>query len=244
MELYKTLAREYKDIFPCTKDKLRFVESYLDPEHNQVILDIGCATGELLTQLSTENRELTGIDLDESMITEAKKQIPLSIKGQLQFVQSDMLSFLSGSESDKYNLITCLGNTLVYLPDESVLFDFLKATQKTLVKEGTLILQILNYRNPSLSPGFTFPTIETENMEFTRIYETSKDLTKLGFKTIIKSKINGEILEDRHDHTPFLSNNIQEMAKEVGFSSTLIFRDYHHREAVISDFFHLLVMKK
>ncbi len=243
MNLYKVLASEYKEIFPSSNEKVEFVESYLDKAESQQILDIGCASGELVCQLSSSNRDVTGIDLDALMIEEAMAFLPSVPATRVQFHQADMLRFLSDSGACRFDLISCLGNTVVYLDGETELKKFLLLVKNVLKQHGTMIIQILNYSNPEIVPGFTFPTVETGRIEFNREYVAMDDSSKLGFKTSIKDKSTGETDTDLHRHYPFLSSRIVEIAKDAGFKDAHIYGGYDGKEADVSNFFHLIVLK-
>lgn len=244
MKLYEVLAAEYKEIFPSSQEKVDFVEKYLEVGQSQQILDIGCASGEFAHQLSSGFREITGIDLDPLMIEEAKTLFPPASDSMIHFEQADMLRFLSDSDPDIYDLINCLGNTVVYLNSEPKLNDFLRSAKEVLKEHGTMVIQILNFSNLKVVPGFQFPTVETENIEFQRQYVSLEDSSLFGFKTTIKNKSTGEADTDLHRHHPFLSSRIVEIAKEVGFKDIIIYGGYDGKDSEESDFFHLIVLKK
>jgi SAM-dependent methyltransferase len=244
MRLYEVLATEYKDIFPSSQEKVDFLEKYLKEGKSHQILDIGCASGEFAHQLSSASREIIGIDLDLLMIEEARTLYLSVADSMIHFEQADMLLFLSDSDPDKYDLISCLGNTIVYLDGESELIDFLRSAKEALKEHGTLVIQILNYGNPQIMPGFIFPGAETEKIEFQRQYESLEDSLKFGFKTTIKDKSTGETDTDLHYHHPFLSDRIAEIAQKVGFKDSNIYGGYDGKDSEVSDFFHLIVLKK
>ena len=244
MKLYEVLAAEYKEIFPSSQEKIDFVEKFLEKEKSQRILDIGCASGEFVYQLSSQKRDITGIDLDTPMIIEAKKQMPYDHTGVIHFYQADMLRFFNKSESGFYDLITCLGNTIVYLNGESELKKFLQSAHKVLKEKGKMIIQILNYSNPVIAPGFTFPRIETNRIEFNREYVAIEGTAKLGFKTSVKEIDTENIITDIHRHHPFLSRKIEEIAPAIGFTNIQIFGNYDGKVAEDSDLFHLIVLER
>lgn len=243
MKLYEVLATEYIGIFPSSQEKIDFIERYLDKKKYQKILDIGCASGEFIYQLSTSNRDIVGIDLDPYMVEEARRLYTTVSESKLQFYQADMLQYLSDSDVFQYDLISCLGNTLVYLNGESELKDFLYLAKKTLKQHGLMVLQILNYRNPRILRGFQFPMIETDRIVLKREYVSVKDSITLGFKTSIIDKLTGKKDCDLHRHYPFLSDRIVEIAKDLGFIDHSIFGNYKRKEAELSDFFHLIILK-
>ena len=64
MILYKVLAAEYTEVFPSSREKADFVESYLEKRMTQQILDIGCASGEFAIQLASPRRHPYGFSPD------------------------------------------------------------------------------------------------------------------------------------------------------------------------------------
>jgi len=244
MKLYQVLAAEYKEIFPSSREKADFAEKFLAGGEFQRILDIGCASGEFASQLSSAQREITGIDLDPFMIDEARALCPPSSGPAIRFKQADMLRFLHDSDSNRYDLISCLGNTLVYLDGESQLKDFLSSAKRTLKPHGTFIVQILNYGHPKIRTGFSFPATDTAKITFNRRYVPLENSSKLGFETSVKDKSTGETQTDLHRHYPFLSSGIKETAQNLGFAKTHIYGGYDGKEPEVSDFFHLIVLVK
>ncbi len=241
MKLYETLAAEYTEIFPSSQEKVDFVESCLDENGNQRILDIGCASGEFVYQLSHNNREIVGIDLDHQMIERART---LFKKNDISFIEDDMVNFLSHAVLNSYDTVCCMGNTLAYLEDEEQLKEFLQLVKTVLKKQGKLILQILNYSNPAIGPGFQFPVLESEKLVMERAYGESSDQARLDFNTKITNKITGETGTDVHYHYHFLSKSIELIAGELGYSAISRFGNYSGKEADTTDFFHLLVLEK
>jgi SAM-dependent methyltransferase len=243
MNIYELLATEYSRIFPSSKEKLDFVEKYLLNKSNLEILDIGCASGEFANQLvSGFDVSVTGIDLDEAMIKEAKTQY--GSNPGLQFKSVDMVEFLSNAPERSFDLITCMGNTLVYLESETELSEFLRLVDRSLKDSGSFIIQILNYQNPEIVPGFVFPVLETEKIRFERRYTESEQKGFLEFKTTISNKLTGEEFEDSHLHCAFSSERVAVIAGASGFSEVVRFGGYDEKVAEDRDFFHLLALRK
>jgi len=244
MKLYEQLAADYEQIFPSLQEKVDFIEGYLNSRYPQKLLDLGCATGELVLQLSSKDRNVTGIDLDPHMIAQGVKKATTLRKGQIQFYQADMEKYLLETDKETFHLITCLGNTLVYLGDESALSDFLLSARMALSPNGVMIVQVLNYQNPKIGSGFKFLLLETENLRFERDYIALEGSRCLGFRTSLMDKKQKREVQDLHWHFPFESNRIQEIALDVGFQEAQRFGNYQGKKAEEEDFFHLIVLKK
>ncbi|MEP7265709.1 MAG: bifunctional class I SAM-dependent methyltransferase/glycosyltransferase family 2 protein [Bacteroidota bacterium] len=99
------------------------------------ILEIGCGTGELLSQVKA--RKKTGIDFSEAMITEAKKQFP---DLELYVMEAEHIIL-----TEKYDLIV-ISNLIGYSEDVQKVFEQLHHV----CHEQTKI--IINYHNHLWSP--------------------------------------------------------------------------------------------
>ena len=66
------------------------VVEMLDPQSGERILDIGCGTGQLTSQIARHGADVVGIDNSQSMIREASRQYP-----QIEFVEADVHDFRS-----------------------------------------------------------------------------------------------------------------------------------------------------
>ena len=244
MNIYEVIASEYTAIFPSSQEKVNFIETYLTGSKSQHLLDLGCASGEFVYQLSIPSRDITGVDLDPLMIEVAKSNDLAEHTNRIDFVTSDMLTFLRNCTENSYDLISCLGNTIVYLNGEGELREFLTLSHSSLRKGGNLIIQLLNYSNPTIGPGFTFPVAKSERLEFTRGYTRAANSPNLEFHTSTKDKVSGEIHTDIHTHHPFLSKRIGELGREIGFTYTQVFGGYNGKEGSTTDFFHLVILEK
>jgi len=76
-------------------NKLSFVAGYgkdvmelLKPQPGEKILDLGCGTGTLTNELAASGAEVTGIDLSEAMLQQARENYP-----QIAFIQADASNF-------------------------------------------------------------------------------------------------------------------------------------------------------
>lgn len=125
MNIYEILASEHRDIFPSSPAKADFVNSLYEAKRSLRIIDIGCASGEFVYQLASDEKHIWGLDLDRHMIAEAELKLPADRDGHIHFYQADMSDFLRGTEPESFDFVTCLGNTIVYLDGEGELVDFL-----------------------------------------------------------------------------------------------------------------------
>lgn len=117
-------------------EKYNFVYKYgealvamLDPKPDERILDIGCGTGYLTSGIAKKCRNVTGIDLSETMIATARKHYP-----DIDFKVADATVF---SDSKGFDAIFS-NATLHWIPDQEMLNNNLYALLK---KGGRLIVE-------------------------------------------------------------------------------------------------------
>lgn len=142
---------------------------FIQPESS--VLEIGCGTGELITQINGINK--TGIDFSETMIDEAKRQFPT-----LEFV---CMSAEEIKLEKKYDIII-LSNLVGYLLDIQHVFEELK---KVCHEETKIIITYYNIFWEPLIKFAEFIGIKKKGPQ--QSWLSTKDLSNLlylaGFET-------------------------------------------------------------
>jgi ubiquinone/menaquinone biosynthesis C-methylase UbiE len=109
---YKILGKTYNQI-ACEYDKTwtihmqnlsREMIKKLSPKKGDMALDIACGTG-FVTSILAEytNTRVVGVDASDGMIKIAKE----NYGKKCEFIQSEMMNFISNQSSDIYDIITC-----------------------------------------------------------------------------------------------------------------------------------------
>jgi SAM-dependent methyltransferase len=75
-------------------------------KHTTSLLELGCGTGSILTQITTVP-SITGLDLSPEMLALARSRVP-----RARFIQTDIASFSLGEEFD---VVICVFDTLNHL---------------------------------------------------------------------------------------------------------------------------------
>jgi len=86
----------------------RFLDALLAPGSR--VLDAGCGTGRVGIELARRGHHVSGIDLDASMIAQARASAP-----QLQWLEADLLEVTAEQAGAPLDLVVLAGNVVVYL---------------------------------------------------------------------------------------------------------------------------------
>lgn len=155
--------------------------SYLNPQKNENILDVGCGTGDLAQDISKSGAIVTGIDASQSMIEVAKKKYPdiffslqdgesFSFQSKFDAVFSNAaIHWMKNQEQvvkNCYDVLLPNGRFVAELGGENNIQSIVDA-----IKEASNRLSIIY--EPNLFP-WVFPTKE----------EMKKHLYKAGFNII------------------------------------------------------------
>ena len=214
MSFYNKLANHYSIIFPLSKNHLSLFDSVISKE-SKTGLDIGCATGVLTKALQEFIPNMIGIDLSETMIDVARE----IYRDEIEFKVLDMTRIASEFKPESFDVVSCLGNTLVHVNHERVKKLF-KDVHLCLNHGGQFIIQIVNYdlilkeKQPSL------PSIINENIEFHREYVYNHDDSIIVFNATLVDLNSGESFNDGTVLYPLTYSQISECLEETEFMIT------------------------
>jgi len=190
--MYQYLSQYYDQIFEFNPKISDFMKPYITKDGYAI--DLGCGTGRLTHVLYDYQMNVLGVNLDPHMIEVATKKYPY-----ITFKVEDMLQ--SFNQKDKYDLVTCFGNTIVHLNPNQLDQLFLHIKQKVNIN-GYVVIQTLNYDHILKTKPPFLKKIEKEGLEFIRsyTYQTSHIMFKTelnllnqhfeGFTTIYPYVIN------------------------------------------------------
>ncbi|MCB9769617.1 MAG: class I SAM-dependent methyltransferase [Candidatus Omnitrophica bacterium] len=181
---YRGLATYYADLFPVSQPLADFLLSFVEScrESGHPWLDVGCGTGALVHWLLDQGVNAFGVDPDRDFIEEAKRQ---SNERAGAFAIGGMESF-GPFEQGEFGVITCLGNVLPHAEDLADVDRFIEKVSRSLLPDGNLIIQTVNYNRVLKNEDFTFPVLERtaadgETLGFHRKYSWRGD--RLLFET-------------------------------------------------------------
>ncbi|GAB6139097.1 class I SAM-dependent methyltransferase [Halanaerobaculum tunisiense] len=213
MEFYQQFSQYYDAIFPFKEVKYNLLSSCL-PESGKV-LDVATGTGTYAVALAEAGYQVTGIDLSQAMITEAKQKFT-SEEVTVDFKVADMREVDQTYEARNFALISCIGNSLVHLEGIEEIKKVLNKFYKLLVTEGKLVLQIVNYNRIVANKVTKLPTINNQEagVKLTRDYEFKEG--KVDFITNLETP-EGEFFNSVLLY-PLQAEELREALAEAGFT--------------------------
>lgn len=230
--MYTQFVKLYDYIFPIQKNALNFLIKYLPKEK---VLDIGCGTGSMASELANNGYFVTGMDINQEMINEANKK---SNKGNPRFISKGMLEV---EEEDFFDGAYCIGNTLVHLSSLDEVKLFLEKVKKAIKKNGIFLIQIINY-DRIINQKITFlPTIKNEFVEMKRNYFLKEN--KVRFQTIIQVP-NQDVITDEVELLALRQQELLSVVQKVGWNIVSITDGFNEKEMTEESYSFVLVLKR
>lgn len=224
--MYKVISKYYNKIFPLKREKIDFVINLMKTKDDK-ILDIGCATGELTIHLNKLGYDTIGIDIDEEMISYARK-CANSLGIEASFINGDMLRLNEYFHMYKFDVAICWGNTIAHLNDLNKIKEFISGCYDILNPEGCLSLQVINFSKVIKKDSFSLPEINNDYIKFKRNYFFNSE-RKLVFQTEVTIKETGEFFRFETLHFPILKDELLSILSEEGFNSFKLFSDFNYK---------------
>lgn len=215
MKPYERLAKIYdKDWGTFSISYLRLIK-HLSHKYNfkpSSVLDVACGTGNLASELSKLDYEVTGIDISKDMINIAKSNNP-----ELQFHVADMTNF---SIDGKFDLITCTFDSINYLTEDGQILKALANIHSQLSNNGYFIFDI---NTPTIYEENHFGVIDREfgGIKFKQVLEYDKE-KRIG--TTVFDFGNGAM--ERHVQKAYLAEDMDKLLKQSDFLILERFKDF------------------
>lgn len=218
MKFYSEIAKYYDYIFPTGAVPLNLMADLAgDPPKS--VLDVACGTGGYSIALEDAGHVVTSIDLNEKMIEGLRKKSLQIDSYVLNMLHIEMLK-------RKFDLIFCIGNSLVHLEDNDEILKFLRACKSCLNPNGKILLQIVNYDRILDKNIKSLPTIENKDADLTfeRYYEYIGDRRKIEFETVLK--VAGNEFGNKVYLHPIRSQELRDLLVEAGFENIELYGNF------------------
>ncbi len=241
--LYQGFSRAYEDIFPLGEKTQDFLGKLLEPGGR--FLDLGCATGQLARTFWEGGSFVLGIDQDRELIQQGLSCFPPREKGEPPLQEGNIFDpelYTRVKHHGPFDLVTCLGNTLVHARDGQEVEAFLQGIEKVLSPNGTLVLSFLHYDVILSEPDFVFPVIHNPPYVFYRTYSPRND-GKLGFHIrLIHDK--QQLFLNNLELYPLVLRELRSFAHKGGFRIDHWYGDFTGKSLDSSDIMVVAVLRK
>jgi glycine/sarcosine N-methyltransferase len=224
MSFYEEISKYYDEIFPVSDETVQFIRG-IAGNPPKSILDIACGTGGYSLELEKHGYDLTAVDLDSEMIENLKLKAE-KIGSKVIFFKADMLDLKEKLKNKLFDVVFCIGNSLVHLEDINNIMAFLTETKKVLKNDGTLIIQTINFDRILSKNVKSLPTISNKNfgLSFERFYRYEEDIKKIFFKTILS--VDKKKFENEIPLIPIKYDEIINMLRSAGFTKLTAYGDF------------------
>ena len=254
---YSSITENFDNIFPLGEIKKKFLKDELSLPLNKIgerdnnILTLGCSTGTTDFFLATEldNSFVTGIDIDEEMISFANKKSKLredKVRERVNFQVNDITRIASFLKNRSYNSAICLGNTFVHILDQRKRDEFIKSVFDLFKTDGKFIMQIINYDNILEKEITNLPLIDNENVTFKRSYTYSevKDIIEFSTELTVKNSSNDKVIRNSIDLYPIRFLETVEIFLKAGFKKENLrfYGDYKKEEFKLNSSYNLIII--
>lgn len=224
MEFYQMIGKYYDDLFPPSQSQIQFLLKLLSPKSR--VLDLGCATGGYALALAEKGHDVTAIDLDEAMIHMLENKLkhkPLPVNPQVGDIQQ--VAALQGT----YDLIYCIGNTVVHLASLADFNQFLKDVHEKLNPGGRLVIQSVNYDRILKDKVQSLPQINREYpmLSFFRRYHHEPDHIRFEGTLTLEEGADRKMWTAETRLLPILKEDFKKGFIQAGYSEMGFYGDFN-----------------
>jgi len=243
---YHVIAKYYDYIFPAESAQVTFLRNVCDHLPSR-ILDVACGSGEYALALATSGHKVVAVDLDETMVACANEKVAswetnyTGSTGGIRVAQADMLD-LSKNVAGAFDLIFCIGNSIVHLGGLAEIKSFFDQAKNLLSEDGKAIFQIINFDRIFSKKITALPTVYNEEIDLTfeRNYYFDQDSGKVMFDTVLR--VGTWQVANSIPLFPLFSQDLFALLKESGYEKIEVFGDFEGT-AYHADTSYMLVVK-
>lgn len=225
MAFYTDLSDVYDALFPVSEAQRALFERLLAGRRLGRVADAGCGTGAQLLSFASAGVDCTGFDPDPALVARARERLAPYPRAH---VEEGGFSDVSRIVSAPADLLLCLGNSLVHVPQDEAA-RFLRDAAGVTAEEGEILLQILNYERLLLGKVTTLPLMHADEgaIEFRRGYAWEGD-RKVRFQTVLRiaQGCQPRIIRNDIPLYPIYPDELWDMLDRAGFSRIRFFGDF------------------
>ena len=212
-EFFNHLSDDYDamiDFENSLKNKTTALSKFIQTK-DKYALDLGCGTGADAIALSKLGLKVDAVDHSEGMLQQAVKNSN-KFGTKINFIHSSLTDFPITKK--EYDLTVSLGNTIANL--NSIDLEFLiKKLYNNLIKDGKIVIQMINYAKLPTTGIFILNTFENDSVSIIRKYNIKPKSIDFIIDKIDKENNNeSQIITKLYPHS---EDDFKQLANEMGF---------------------------
>lgn len=206
------------------KDWLTFTREQVGEDFGKV-LDVACGTGILTYLLSSNSSTITGLDISEKMLEEARELEFMA--DNMNFIQGDMLDMKSLDED--FDLVTCYLDSLCFLNDKVDICTAITQIYNRLKPGGIFLFDVWNKEQlPYIWGEFSyFDSDDTSAIMWDSYFDSENDILSHYLTVFVKreedhlyKRLEVELTEKVYQLGAYL-----DILEEIGFSQVNVYLD-------------------
>jgi SAM-dependent methyltransferase len=220
VSFYQQISRYYDNIFLPAPAAEGFLSKRLQENGFSNVLDVACGSGSYVKAFIDKGYDAFGIDLDETMVEQARRKT-----SRERILQRDMVK-AANVFNRTFDFVMCIGNSVVHLQDENTIGKALQQFYQLLNPGGMLGLQIINY-DRILGQGVeSLPTIEKPDagLTFVRKYQYDEKGGMIHFRTVLT--VPDGRFENSVPLYPLQASAMLSLLVNAGFKDTRLYGDF------------------
>lgn len=223
MDFYTTLSKFYDLVFPAGEPQLQFFKQLVDSEGFTSALDLACGTGTYTLEFARWGLQAKGLDLSEEMIAQARHKA--EAEGLTVEYQVGDMSQLPET-LDNYDLVICIGNSLVHLLSTAEINKALQSFAQALKPKGKLVLQIVNYDRilDQQLAGLPLISRPEAGLTFERIYHHRED-GLIDFESVLT--VAGESWRSSVPLFPLRRKPLEQLVQAAGLTVEAVYGGFN-----------------
>lgn len=223
-QFYDALAPEYDAMTGFQKRFVHerpFFRLLAEKYKIHVALDAGCGTGFHSLLLAQLGVQVTGIDVSEEMIQQARRHAT-ELSLPVRFIEGRSQD-LRGMFDSRFDAVFCLGNTLAHSVSDDDLWMTLQNFQGVLRPGGILLLQNLNYDRILERKERVQSVKEVGATTFVRFYDYAEDHITFNVLTITRENGTFRTSLKTIPLRPLRSDTVVDMLRQMDFENIKLY---------------------
>jgi len=225
LAFYTDLSDVYDALFPVSEAQRALFDRLLATGRVHRVADAGCGSGAQLLSFASAGVDCVGFDPDPALVALAKAKLAPFPRARLEI---GGFSDIRRIVSPPVDLVLCLGNSLVHVPQDEAA-RFLQDAASVTSGDGEILLQILNYERLLLGNVTMLPLMSAEEgaIEFRRSYVWEGN-RKVRFQTALRFSGGGQpgVVRNEIPLYPLYPDELWEMLTRAGFPRIRYFGDF------------------